>query len=499
MPNDVNSVADRRFRELLEAAPDGILEVDREGRIALINAAAERMFGYPREELLGASVDLLVPNASRGMHQHHRQQFRDQPLTRPMGRGLTLHAQRKDGSLLPVEISLSPTAFEEDFRVTAIIRDVTERRAAEEKIHAVNQQLEIRNHEVERANRLKSEFLASMSHELRTPLHTIIGFTELLVEEAEGPLNEKQKRFLTHVHKDSLHLLELINDILDLSKIEAGRLELKTEPFSAGEAAEEVMASIRPQAMAKFQTTKNEIGDCTIVADRIRFKEIFYNLLSNAVKFTSEGGAITLRCFLESDWIGFSVADTGMGISPEEQANIFDKFYQANATTKGIREGTGLGLAITKRLVELHGGTIEVSSSPGEGSCFTFRLPLASPEALAHLLIIEDDPGAQELLANYLKSSGFELHAVGSVAEAIQTARRIRPDVVTLDLNLPGFSGWRALEEIRSRPEFSSVPIVVVSIQDPDNGMLQRSTATYLQKPVKKEVLLETLRQLLGR
>ncbi len=392
MAYDTSAPADRRFRVLLEAAPDAILEVDRDGKIVLLNAAAERLFGYGREELLGNTVDLLVPEASRGLHQQHRGTYRSHPVTRPMGQGLMLHGQHKDGRLIPVEISLSPVAFEDDFRVTAIIRDVTERRAAEEKIKIVNQQLEQRNREVERANRLKSEFLASMSHELRTPLHTIIGFTELLLEEVEGPLNETQRRFLAHVHKDSLHLLELINGILDLSKIEAGRLELKPEIFAAREAAEEVVATIRPEAAAKAQSIENFIGDCTILGDRIRFQEILSNLLSNAVKFTGNGGTISLHSGIHEASISFSVTDTGMGISLEEQGSIFDKFYQAAATTKGIREGMGLGLAVTKRLVELHGGTIGVKSAPGKGSCFTFTLPNGW--------------------------SGFEIRTVNRVAEA---------------------------------------------------------------------------------
>jgi PAS domain S-box-containing protein len=491
--------AERRFRELLEAAPDAILEVDRDGRIVLLNAAAERVFGYRREELLGSAVEQLVPSANANAHQHHRQHYCGHPVTRPMGQGLTLHARRKDGSLLPVEISLSPVAFEDDFHVTAIIRDVTERRAAEEKIRAFNQQLESRNREVERANRLKSEFLASMSHELRTPLHTILGFTELLVEEVEGPLNEKQKRFLTHVYKDSQHLLELINDILDLSKIEAGRLDLKPETFHARDAAEEVMATIRPQAVAKAQKVENRVGDCAIFADRVRFKEILSNLLSNAVKFTPEGGEVGLDSSAGDGFVSFTVSDSGIGIALEEQASIFDKFYQAAATTKGIREGTGLGLAITKRLVELHNGTIRVASAPGEGSRFTFQIPAITGERQWQVLIVEDEPGARELLSTYLLPGGFEIRTVASVSEAIESARRRRPDVVTLDLNLPGYSDWRALDEIRSRPEFTGVPVIVVSVEDPDEAALKRGAAVFLQKPVKKEILLETLKKQLHR
>jgi PAS domain S-box-containing protein len=242
-------LAEERFRELLEAAPDAIMQVDEAGRIVLLNRVTENMFGYTRDELLGHPVETLIPIELRGTHSGHRGHFRDKPTTRAMGSGLSLEAQRKDGSRFPVEISLSPANSDEGFRVTAIIRDITDRRRAEQQLRTVQEtytsELELRNQEIERANRLKSEFLASMSHELRTPLHTIIGFSELLGEESHGPLNEKQKRFVDHIHRDSLHLLELINDILDLSKIEAGRLELRTAPFDFAAMVEESLASIR--------------------------------------------------------------------------------------------------------------------------------------------------------------------------------------------------------------------------------------------------------------
>jgi signal transduction histidine kinase len=237
---------------------------------------------------------------------------------------------------------------------------------------------------VERANRLKSEFLASMSHELRTPLHTIIGFAELLGEQLEGPLNPKQERFVNHIHRDSLHLLELINDILDLSKIEAGRLEIHPMPFDFEAALGEVLATVRHQAMAKSIALETHgVDPVELDADRVRVKEMLYNLLSNAVKFTPEHGVIRIQVRTVTDSAGssqmeVSVADTGIGIPPEEHTSIFDAFHQVGSTTRGVREGTGLGLAITKRLIEQHGGNIWVESAPGHGSRFTFTLPLHS-------------------------------------------------------------------------------------------------------------------------
>ncbi len=362
-----------RFKELLEAAPDAIIEIDSQGRILLMNAITEKLFGFSRSELLGQPIEILLPEDLRMAHEEHRQRYAKNAQTRPMGIGLTLSGKRKDGSRLPVEISLSPSKSAGGLRITAIIRDVSERKRAEERLQEVRDKFTA---ELSAANRLKSEFLASMSHELRTPLHTIMGFAELLAEELEGPLTDKQKRFVHHIQNDSSHLLELINDILDLSKIEAGRLDLHAEEFDASGALEEVLASIMPLAATKTIAIKRLIdAPQTIKADRVRFKQILYNLLSNAVKFTPSGGRISIECFGTGSVVRFSVRDTGIGIPASEHSAIFDKFHQVGSTTKGVREGTGLGLAITRHLVESHGGRIWVESREGKGSCFHFTVP----------------------------------------------------------------------------------------------------------------------------
>jgi PAS domain S-box-containing protein len=376
-----------RFRELLEAAPDGIIEVDPDGKIVLLNAATQRLFGYSREELLGESVDMLVPVNLRQRHAEHRSRYLSNPVSRPMGSGLQLYGRRKDGSEFPVEISLSPVRSAEGFRASAIIRDVSERKRAEQlmremherftsALSSANHELELRNQKIEEANRIKSEFLASMSHELRTPLHTIVGFSELLTEELEGPLNDRQKRFMQYIHNDSLHLLELINGILDLSKIEAGKLELNLQMFDSVEVIREVMTSIAPLARAK--STDVELQGCTqlmIKADKVRFKQILFNVVSNALKFTPERGRVGVHCSEKDGFSEFCVSDTGPGIPESEQAAVFEKFHQAGSTQRGVREGTGLGLAITKHLVEQHGGRIWVHSKSGSGSRFYFTIP----------------------------------------------------------------------------------------------------------------------------
>jgi PAS domain S-box-containing protein len=488
--------AESRFRELLEAAPDAIIEVDREGRIVLLNAATENIFGYRRAELLGEPVEKLIPEGARGRHGAHRASYWANPVTRPMGFGMILLARRSDGSEFPVEISLSPVKIDDGFRVTAIIRDVTEQKKAEQAIQAANRQLEIQNRELDRVNRLKSEFLASMSHELRTPLHTIIGFAELLGEELEGPLNEKQKRFLGHVHQDSQHLLELINDILDLSKIEAGQMDLHLETFDANNVVVEALNGIRPMANSRGIAVENRVsGEAIVKADRTRFREILNNLLSNAVKFTPEGGSVRIeKCVSPAGMACFSVVDTGVGIAPEDQEAVFDKFRQVGSTTRGVREGTGLGLAIVKSFVEMHGGGINVECAPGKGSRFSFTIPRgdASPPTV---LVIEDEPGARELLTSYLEPLGIRTECASSADEGIRMARDLKPDAITLDLLMPGKSGWRVLRDLRSMPETSGIPVFVVSVLDPSPSMSEHKATEYLQKPLKKEALLQALRK----
>jgi signal transduction histidine kinase len=258
------------------------------------------------------------------------------------------------------------------------LNEYLERRVSDRtgELAVVNAELALRNKEAERANQLKSEFLASMSHELRTPLNAIVGFSDLLAEEGAGPMNEKQKRFVEHVRAGSRHLLQLINDILDVSKIEAGRIELHRENFRAGEAIDEVLSVLRPLILNKqLDVMAATRGDVFVYADRVRFKQILYNLLSNAVKFTPERGRVSVEASHGDGYTTVSVVDTGLGIPKEEQAAIFDMFHQAGRVSKSAKEGSGLGLAITRRLVEHHGGEIRVASEPDQGSRFMFTLP----------------------------------------------------------------------------------------------------------------------------
>jgi PAS domain S-box-containing protein len=502
----------RRHRALFEAVPDAILEVDQRGRIVVANSTVERVFGYKPEELVGQPVEFLVPAESRSAHESHRGAFQKHPVIRPMGSGLKLQAHRKDGSHLPVEISLSPVASADDgVHTLAVIRDVTERRRTEElreryeaELGEKNRELAKHNAEIERANQLKTEFLASMSHELRSPLHTIIGFTELLVESGEEELSERQRRFVRNIHGDSLHLLALINDILDLSRIEAGRLELHVEEFLANPVLEEVISDIERQAEVKSLIVTNEVStDVIMLADPVRFKQILINLLSNAVKFTPPDGEVRVLAESTDGYVAITVADTGIGIAPEHHQEIFDKFRQLGPTSKGIREGTGLGLAITKKLVEQHGGEIRVESAPGKGSRFTFTLPLARPLMAAgaqprtqpRVLILEDDVQSRELLQNYLALAGYDVLTARVPGEAVRLAKEWAPDAVVLDVLHPGGNGGAVLRELKQSPATASIPVLVVSVLDESEESLRLGAVMHLTKPVRRAVLLEAVRR----
>src|ERR1019366_7672540 len=249
---------------------------------------------------------------------------------------------------------------------------------AREQKEEYTRELESRNLEIERANRMKSEILANMSHELRTPLHTMLGFSELLIEGLKGPLNVDQTRSVNHIHNDAQHLLALINEILDLSKIEAGRLKLCRETLDLSGMLEETVGSLRPQCSSKSIRIETKAPCCLSVdGDRVRVRQILYNLLSNAVKFTPVGGRIRINAGSADGFAEISVTDTGIGIPQQEHQAIFEKFHQVVTVTSGMREGTGLGLAITKRLVEEHGGSIWLASEPGQGSRFSFTIPVS--------------------------------------------------------------------------------------------------------------------------
>jgi PAS domain S-box-containing protein len=364
---------DARFRDLLESTPDGIVMANPTGHIVIANTQAERLFGYDEGELRGCSVDTLLPERFRRAHVGHRSNYFLQPRKRSMGSGLDLAGLRKDGSEFPIEISLSPLRTEESAFVMSAIRDISERKRFEKALQEKN--LELAN-----ANQAKDRFLAGMSHELRTPLNAIIGFTGTLLMKLPGPLNDEQHKQLRTVQSSARHLLALINDLLDVSKIEAGKVELTFEPVDCAALVNEVATTLRPQAADKGLefTVRAPEQPTTLRTDRRALSQIILNLVGNAIKFTEHGSVrmtLSAGAVQGSSTTEIRVDDSGVGIPLADQDKLFGAFSRVNNLRVDAPEGTGLGLHLSQKLAELLGGKIVFRSESGKGSSFSLILP----------------------------------------------------------------------------------------------------------------------------
>jgi len=376
-------------------------------------------------------------------------------------------------------------------------------------------QLESANAALQEANKHKSVFLANMSHELRTPLNAIIGFSELLGDAREGQFDAATRtRFLNQILTSGKHLLGLINDILDLSKVEAGQMELRLQAVDVKEAVDQVVKTIEPLVSKKDITLEwNADGGGQILADAGKLKQMLLNLLSNAIKFTPEGGTVSIGVKRTGGTVEFAVADTGIGIAPDDQKQIFHEFHQIDQGPGRKHEGTGLGLALTRRFALLHGGDVRVSSAVDKGSVFTLVLPVRRgtlpvvqpqlvPAANGHanasgplVLVVEDDPAAAELLIRQLVGAGYRAEVARTGVEALEKARRLQPAAITLDIILPVVDGWEVITRLKSDDITSGIPIVVVSVVDnPELGM-SLGAIDYFVKPVDARLLVNRLNQ----
>jgi signal transduction histidine kinase/CheY-like chemotaxis protein len=401
------------------------------------------------------------------------------------------------------------------------IRDLLETFASQSALALINaqlyRQLERQSAALEVASQHKSEFLASMSHELRTPLNAIIGFSEVLLERMFGELNERQDDYLRDIWSSGKHLLELLNDILDLSKIEAGQMVLSRSEFAVRESLEYCLSMVRERALQQrvllSLDVDPEVG--ILDADRLRFRQVVLNLLSNAVKFTPEGGRVDVRASIRGQDLVVLVADTGVGVSAEDRERIFDAFQQGTTRSSGQVEGTGLGLTLSRRILELHGGRIWVESEPGQGSTFGIALPAGAEEPAAKsapqagldtgitlesalgsrptVVVVEDDRRSFDLLRVYLEAAGARVVSAADGEEGLDTVRRLNPAGVVLDILLPGIDGWDVLAQLKADPGTAAIPVVVVSMLDERGRGFALGAAEYLVKPVSKEQLLAAL------
>jgi PAS domain S-box-containing protein len=409
-------------------------------------------------------------------------------------------------------------------RMTGTNYDITERKQAEEALrvltasleHKVRErtaELEVARDQALTATQHKSEFLANMSHELRTPLNAVIGFSEVLLEKMFGELNPKQEEYLGDISGSGRHLLALINDILDLAKVESGHMELDIGTFDLPAVLNSTFMLIRERAMRHSIHISLDIDPRLgrVTADERKLKQILLNLLSNAIKFTPEDGTVSLKAVLQDVGVEISVTDTGIGIEPEFQQKIFDEFFQVGGYLKK-QEGTGLGLAVTKKFIELHGGRIWVQSAKGQGSTFTFTLPVlptpekrsaptvampdAHPNANSPLvLVVEDDPAAAKLLSIYLMEAGFSVEVAADGDAGFEKAKNLRPALITMDILIPKTDGWELLTRLKADQATASIPVVVVSIIDERGRGFSLGAADYLLKPVDRDGLVRVIQR----
>jgi len=484
----------RYFESLMVNNPVAIVMLDLEFNIRSCNPAFEQLFGYQESEVVGLNLDNLV--TSEGTRSEAKG-YTEQAVTGRTAWGVG-QRRHKDGTVVDVEIFAIPvTVGGARVGMIALYHDVTELLRARQ--------------DAERANAAKSTFLANMSHELRTPLNAIIGYSEMLAEDAEESGHAGLLPDLDRIHAAGRHLLTLINDVLDLSKIEAGKMELYLETFEVAGAIDSVTTTVKPLVETNGNAFRLDgmaaLG--TMHSDATRLRQILLNLLSNAAKFT-EAGTITLAAHRATapdgvDWLTFEVSDTGIGMTPDQVAKLFEAFAQAEAATASRYGGTGLGLAISRLLCRMLGGTIEVASIAGKGSTFTARLPARAPgspdadesiaatgeagEGLGTVLVVDDDPAARDLIARHLRKNGYRVEEATNGREGLERARTDRPDVITLDVMMPEMDGWSVLTALKGDPGLADIPVVMVSILDDVRLGVALGASEYLTKPIDRDRL----------
>jgi PAS domain S-box-containing protein len=497
------------FRLMVESVTDyAIVMLDPEGRVVSWNAGAERIKGYSAEEIVGKHFSRFYPREDI----QSGKPLCDLEVVAAKGQfGDEGWRVRQDGSTFWANVVFTAIRDQAgNLRGFAMLtRDLTEPMKIEATLTKAKDAADA-------ANQAKSAFLATMSHELRTPMNAILGYSEILMEDAQEKGQEDFIPDLEKIHASGNHLLSLINNILDLSKIESGKMDLFLESFGISRVIEDVVSTIRPLVEKNANTLEvhcaADLG--TMHADLTKVRQSLFNLLSNACKFT-ENGTITLEASRELiggvDWIKFSVSDTGIGMAPDQMEKLFQPFVQADASTSRKFGGTGLGMTITHRFCQMMGGEISAKSEPGVGTTFTIRLPArvkVQPPAAAPLielpelmvsegsstvLVIEDDPATRDLLKRFLNKDGFRVQTVSEGEEGLRLARELQPDVITLDVMMPGRDGWAVLTELKADPALADIPVVMLTFVDNKNLGYALGASDYLTKPIQRKRLLAVL------
>jgi PAS domain S-box-containing protein len=511
--------ANKQTELILENATNGILTIDDDQIVVGFNPAAEAMWGYTAKEVLGNPITMLLPEYARKDHLKNVHQFRDSEISSKQleSRGLLLSGLTKEGVIFPAEVGISKNNVDGEMFYSAFIIDVTERQKAEAEILEAKQAADA-------ANQAKSAFLANMSHELRTPMNAVLGYSEMLIEEAEDIGQDDFIPDLKKINQAGNHLLSLINDVLDLSKIESGKMEAFAELFDVGGLIDQVAGTAQPLMSKNDNRFKTERGEQLGHAhqDITKLRQSLLNLLSNAAKFTHEG-IITLRVARECadgvEWLTFAVNDTGIGIAPDKLDHVFEEFSQADSSTTRDYGGTGLGLAISRRFCQMLGGDLTVASQVGAGSTFTIRLPVTLPGAEvppevpsqlitanvhtsvdiekvkpgSTILVIDDDTEASDIIGRFLEKDGFTVVTALSGEEGLRLAHQLHPAAITLDVMMPDMDGWSVLRALKADPVLHNVPVVMLTMVDDKSKGYALGATDYLTKPVDHDRLHNAL------
>jgi PAS domain S-box-containing protein len=465
--------ADERFRLAVESAPNAMVMVDSNGRIVLANEQAERVFGYTRDELLGQSVEILVPERFRGDHEAHRTTYLRHPAVRAIGAGRELYGVRKDGALVPIEVGLNPLLVHGEKLVLASVIDITERRRTEAERAQLLARSESARLEAETANRAKDDFLAMLGHELRNPLAAIR--TAMHILDAVSVDDARAVRSRGVIARQLHHLTQLVDDLLDVARLTSGKIVLTYQPLNLAHLVRETVDAMGADRRAADRILKLAAEDVWVEGDETRLRQIASNLVSNAVKYTPPGGTIVVEVQRERGAALLTVADTGAGIPASLLSHVFEPFRQGERTLDRSQGGLGIGLTVVKRLVEAHAGTVSVTSDgPGRGSTFTVRLPCVSPRESAvspprprvvaseprRVLVVEDNGDAREMLKALVELGGHIVQAAEDGVRALEVAQSWKPDVALVDIGLPGIDGYevaRRLGACADRPRLIAI------------------------------------------
>jgi PAS domain S-box-containing protein len=519
----------QRNRRLFEAASDAII-LHSEQEVVDCNPAALDLFGMTREEFLTNPPGQLSPQYQPdGIESVIGVREIFVILLRQGRHRFEWVHQRRNGETFWAEIAMTLLEEGNQKLIHCIVRDISDRKAAAVELEKSNDQLAFANLQLQRATRLKDEFLANMSHELRTPLNAILGLSEALSDEVFGTINDRQKKSIATIERSGNHLLSLINDILDLSKIVAGKIDLELSPISISQLCHSSLAFVKQQAHQKQIHLDVQISPQAgvVLLDERRMQQVLINLLNNAVKFTPNNGKITLTVSRDGRCDGqltLAIQDTGIGISEADQKKLFEPFVQIDSRLNRKYEGTGLGLALVKQIVELHNGSVKLHSQPDVGSCFTVYLPAAalcssfmpSVSQLAHsepqavsanelqkplLMLVEDNEANIQTISSYLVAKGYELIVAQSGQEALDLTQQHQPQLILMDIQMPGMDGLETIQRLRRQAKTSQLPIIALTalaMTGDRERCLAGGASDYLTKPVRLKELNQTIQQWLN-